>query len=80
MFQTAAIELARLEHSHGGDDWYEMEDVTPTEGHAAAERDPERQWAHGRIFRCKECADEIRVSLPDPSPVEGALTDPGSVI
>ena len=69
MFQSAQIELARLEHSHGGDDWHPMEEVND-----AAEVDPERKWSHGRIFRCTECADEIRVTLPDPSPIEAGYT------
>jgi hypothetical protein len=74
VFQLAQLELARLEHNHGGDDWHEMHDVTPA--HDSAETDPEREWARGRIYRCGTCNDEIRVVLPDPSPVEGAVTPP----
>lgn len=73
MFQLAQFELARLEHNHGGDDYHDMVEVT--RGHDSAENDPERQWARGRIFRCSACEDEIRVSMPDPSPIEGARTD-----
>ena len=62
MFQMQAFELARLEHAHG-DEWHEMHDVTPE--HDSAEEDPERQWSHGRIFRCKTCDEEIRVTMPD---------------
>lgn len=62
MFQTSQIEMARLEHHHGGNDWHEMHEVTP---HDAAEADPERSWSRGRIFRCSTCEDEIRVTLPD---------------
>ena len=69
MFQTAQFELARLEHNHGGDEWHAMEEVND-----AAGSDPERKWAGGRIFRCTVCEDEIRVTLPDPSHVEGART------
>jgi len=47
---------------------YEVEAHSP--------EDPERDWAHGRIYRCSVCEDEIRVTLPDPSPIEGALTPP----
>ena len=63
MFQTSRIELARLEHSHGGNEWHEMHDVTPA--HDSAESDPERSWTRGRIFRCSTCDDEIRVTLQD---------------
>ena len=72
MFQSAQIELARLEHNHGSDEWHAMEEVTPA--HDAAESDPERSWSRGRIFRCTVCEDEVRVTLPDPSPIEGART------
>ena len=73
MFQTAQFELARLEHNHGGNEWHDMEEVSSA-AHDSAESDPERTWSRGRIFRCTVCADEIRVTLPDPSPIEGART------
>ena len=69
MFRTAEFELARLEHGHGGNEWHAMEEVGD-----AAGSDPERKWSSGRIFRCTVCADEIRVTLPDPNHVEGART------
>ena len=65
MFQSSALELARLEHHHGGNEYHDMVEVTP--GHDSAESDPERQWSRGRIYRCTVCEDEIRVTLPDPS-------------
>jgi hypothetical protein len=69
VFQSSQFELARLEHYHGGDEWHDMEEVND-----AAESDPERDWSRGRIFRCSVCADEIRVTRADPSPVEGSYT------
>ena len=63
MFQLSGFELARLEHSHGEGDWHEMNEASPA--HDAAEGDPERAWARGRVFRCGSCADEIRVVIPD---------------
>ena len=74
MFQLAQFELARLEHSHGGDEYHDMYEVS--EAHSPAESDPERDWARGRIYRCSVCEDEIRVTLPDSSPIEGAITPP----
>lgn len=74
MFQLAQFELARLEHSHGGDEYHDMYEVSAS--HSPAESDPERDWARGRIYRCSVCEDEIRVTLPDPSPIEGAITPP----
>jgi hypothetical protein len=55
--------LAKLHHSHGADDWHDMVEVTPA--HDAAEGDPEREWQHGRIFRCASCEEEIRVVVPE---------------
>lgn len=74
MFQMQQLELARLEHSHGDDKWYEMHPVAPT--HDPSETDPERDWARGRIYRCSSCEEEIRVVAPDPSPIEGAIAPP----
>ena len=78
MFQSAAFELARLEHNHGNNEWHEMQDVTPDQDaeHDAAAHDPERLWTRGRIYRCTTCDDEIRVVLPDPVPVERSITEP----
>ena len=70
MFQLSQFDLA---HSHGGDEWHEMHDVTPS--HDAAEGDPERQWARGRIFRCSACEDEIRVRLPEQGSTDRARTE-----
>jgi hypothetical protein len=49
-----------LEHHHG-DRWVQLE---PTPQHDAAESDPERAWASGgRIYRCPECDEVVRVDL-----------------
>jgi hypothetical protein len=72
VFQAAQFELARLEHHHGGNEYHDMYEVS--EPHDSAESDPERNWARGRIYRCSVCEDEIRVTLPDPSPIEGSRT------
>lgn len=69
MFQSSQFELARLEHHHGGNEYHPMEEISDP-----AESDPERQWSRGRIFRCTVCEDEIRVTLADPSPIEGSYT------
>src|SRR5215213_8807215 len=53
VFQSAAIELARLEHYHGGGEYHDMFEVT--DAHDSAEGDPERSWARGRIYRCTVC-------------------------
>lgn len=70
MFQSSGFELARFEHSHGGNEWHDMHDVTPS--HDAAESDPERAWQRGRILRCSACEDEIRVMMPDQDRAGGA--------
>ena len=66
MFQFSQLELARLQHSHGGNDWHDMHEVTSA--HDSAESDPERSWAQGRIFRCSTCEDEIRIVGSDEAP------------
>jgi hypothetical protein len=62
LFRLNDLDL-RFEHSHDENDWHDMFEVPPS--HAAVERDPERSWSLGKIFRCGACEDEIRVSLPD---------------
>ncbi len=57
------LELGRMQHGHGNDEWHDMVEVTPEHSDA----DPERDWSHGRIFRCTTCEDEIRVVSPDES-------------
>jgi len=53
----SALPMLRLEHRHG-DRWVRLE---PSPAHDAAESDPERAWEFGRIFRCPECSEEIRI-------------------
>jgi len=53
----SSLPLVRLEHRHG-DRWIALE---PSPVHDVAESDPERAWASGRIYRCPECTEEIRV-------------------
>jgi hypothetical protein len=53
------LEVGRIQHGHGDDQWHDMVEVAPA--HDSAEHDPERDWSSGRIFRCTTCADEIRV-------------------
>ena len=65
VFAARSFEVARIQHSHGNNDWHDMNDVTPS--HDTAESDPERGWFRGRIFRCSTCDDEIRVDMPDES-------------
>jgi hypothetical protein len=63
LFQLQGLQLPRFEHSHGGNDWHDMTEVSPP--HDSAEGDPERAWQKGRVFRCSSCEDEIRVSTAD---------------
>lgn len=56
------LEMGRIQHSHGDDDWHDMTEVAPHPD--SAENDSERDWSRGRIFRCTTCADEIRVVSP----------------
>jgi hypothetical protein len=53
-------------HWHGGDEWAEMEEVTPA--HSSAEGDPERSWRKGRIFRCASCDEQFLIAGPEDEP------------
>jgi hypothetical protein len=57
----ARWEMNRLEHSHGKDDWHQMEEV-----HDSAPLDQEREWSSHRIFKCATCEAEIRIAAPEP--------------
>lgn len=60
MLGSSAFEHSRrAQHFHGGNDWGDMEEVTPS--HDPAESDPERGWKGGRIFRCSSCNEQFRV-------------------
>jgi hypothetical protein len=50
--------ILRLNHRHG-DAWHPMTEVPGV--HERAERDAEREWRTGRVFRCAECEEEILV-------------------
>ena len=56
---SAFHSTGRFQHRHGGDEWSDMEEVTPS--HDSAEADPEREWKGGRIFRCTACDEQFRV-------------------
>jgi hypothetical protein len=69
-----AFELGNMQHGHNDGTWHEMEQVRSE----AATEDPERGWLHGVIFRCKVCAEEIRVVQPvDVETPTEPLTSPG---
>jgi hypothetical protein len=51
--------IIRTKHRHG-DSWHPMVEVPGTHDES---HDVERQWLRGRIFRCEQCADEIRVEI-----------------
>ena len=61
MFQLQAAALSlRLEHRHNDGSWSLLE-PRPIH-HDAAEHDPERDWAQGRIYACTTCDEQVRVS------------------
>jgi hypothetical protein len=61
MFQLSGLEAAlRLEHRHNDGSWSTLE-PRPSH-HDPAEHDPERDWAHGRIYVCSSCNEEVRVT------------------
>lgn len=61
MFQLGSLEtLLRLEHQHEDGSWSRLE--PGSSHHDAAEHDPERGWANGRIYFCPTCNEQVRVS------------------
>jgi hypothetical protein len=54
------MSLGRVEHRHG-ESWFPMEDRTA----AHRPKDPEREWAGGRVFHCAQCDEYIRISPTD---------------
>lgn len=59
----------RIEHRHG-DDWHPLRPAEAT--HVGGPSDPERGWGSGRLFRCTDCDEEIRVA-----PLDESDTAPG---
>jgi hypothetical protein len=58
--RLATLGGLRVEHRHG-DRWVRLE---PSPPHDSAESDPERSWGSGgRLYRCSECDEQIRVDL-----------------
>jgi hypothetical protein len=63
MFRPQLFDTVPLvEHLHADGTSSQME-IEPTPGDAA-EYDPERAWATGRIYVCPSCAERVRVELP----------------
>lgn len=59
MFQVSGrLAELQLQHRHSDGTWSEFEAAA----HDPASIDPERHWAHGEIFVCKACGEEVRVS------------------
>ena len=52
----------RIQHRHTDGSWGEMEE----QHHDAADHDPERTWARGKIFRCKSCEESVTINPGDP--------------
>lgn len=70
VFPESAFALnRRAQHWHGGDEWSDMEEVTPS--HDPAEADPERRWSRARIFRCTSCNEQFRILEADDPPAAG---------
>jgi hypothetical protein len=52
-----------LEHRHSDGSWGRME--PEPEHHDPAQHDPEEGWQRGRIFVCRACEEEVRVTIPE---------------
>jgi len=67
--RLAELEL-QVQHRHNDGSWSPLE-PRPSH-HDAADLDPERDWAHGQVFVCTTCGEEVRVA-----PKEDAEGPPG---
>jgi hypothetical protein len=52
--------LVRVQHRHSDGTWGEL--APRPSHHDAADHDPERDWANGRIYVCTTCDEEVRIS------------------
>lgn len=59
-----------IEHRHSDGSWSPLE-LVPSH-HDPAQHDPERDWEHGRVFKCKACEEEVRISTESSELNEGA--------
>jgi hypothetical protein len=68
MDQRWRAELMLIEHRHSDGSWGSLE--PERSHHDVADHDPERDWAEGQVFRCKDCDEQFRVRLPDGTTAE----------
>jgi hypothetical protein len=75
MDSLRVLQEFRFEHRHDDGSWAPMEGVPPS----PSDRDTERSWSKGRIFRCKSCNEQIRIAAdlddelaPEPAFREGS--------
>ena len=47
-----------VQHRHSDGSWGRLE---PEASHDPSEKDPEREWSNSTLFRCKTCAEEVRI-------------------
>jgi hypothetical protein len=52
------LAFGRVEHRHG-ESWYPMDERPDSH---RPPRDPEKDWASGRVFQCGQCDEYIRIS------------------
>jgi len=75
MFQPALFGTSvSVEHQHADGSWHQMEvEGEPVD---ASERDPEKGWLRGQVFRCSSCAERVRIVMPGDEPVARGATPP----
>ena len=64
-----------VEHEHSDGSWHAM--ASEGEPVDVAERDPERGWLRGQLFRCTSCEERVRIVMPGDEPIaRGAAPAP----
>jgi len=56
----------QVQHRHNDGSWGEL--APRPEHHDAADVDPEKAWAGGRIYVCTTCDEEVRIIDSRPAP------------
>jgi hypothetical protein len=75
MFQPALFGTAlTVEHQHSDGTWHPMElEEEPLD---PSERDPEKGWLRGQVYRCTSCPERVRIAAPVDEPVARGAAPP----
>jgi hypothetical protein len=71
MFQASGrMAEMQIQHRHNDGAWSPLQPAH----HDPAAHDPERDWAHGAVYVCESCGEEVRVIQRPEASSEGDTT------